>query len=233
MLRATRRATEEVPAFLRTITAYAKALLAINSEGKEEGRGESPRLVAELEAAAAEIVHDEKAFQVPQNHVFFPNHQEMGKIMVLMAQAAIAVKVESRVDKAVELLDEAVVLQDSFKYMEPEHYYTPVRHCLGAALLAHYKQLQASSSSSSSSEGGREVLQQAERVYRRDLLDHPHNVWAYTGLHETLSLLSDGAAGSASQGAQGRLSEVKEEMSYVLETATFVPTGSCCELGLC
>ncbi len=227
--RRTRRVTEaeKAPAFLRTINAYSQALLAINGHEPDKQK-ESQLLIAHLEAAAGDIVHDEEAFQVPQNHVFFPNHQEMGKIMVLMTKAARAVQLDGQPKAAVSLLDEAVLLQDRFRYMEPEHYYTPVRHCLGAALLAHQKQLSLAGDLSLS----RAVLQQAERVYRRDLEDHPNNVWAYTGLHETLTRLQDSDSDTDAD-LRTRLNEVKQEMGYVLERATFVPRGSCCELGLC
>jgi tetratricopeptide (TPR) repeat protein len=71
-------------------------------------------------------------------------------------------------DKAVASLDKAIELQDSLRYNEPEDWYLPMRHLLGAVLL----------------EAGRPA--DAEKVYREDLAKHPHNGWALYGLAKSL-----------------------------------------------
>jgi tetratricopeptide (TPR) repeat protein len=65
-------------------------------------------------------------------------------------------------------LQEAVALQDSLHYIEPPAWHYPVRHYLGAALLAL----------------GRPA--EAEAVYREDLRQYPKNGWSLFGLAQSL-----------------------------------------------
>jgi tetratricopeptide (TPR) repeat protein len=69
---------------------------------------------------------------------------------------------------ALESLQRAVRLDDELDVDEPEPLPFPARHWLGAALL----------------EAGRAA--DAERVYRDDLQQHPHNGWALVGLQQAL-----------------------------------------------
>jgi tetratricopeptide (TPR) repeat protein len=73
-----------------------------------------------------------------------------------------------RTDEALRLLRLAVAQEDSLHYDEPPTWYWPVRHALGAALLAD----------------GR--AQEAEAVYREDLRRHPDNGWSLLGLTKAL-----------------------------------------------
>ncbi len=73
-----------------------------------------------------------------------------------------------RTDESLRLLRLAVAQEDSLHYDEPPTWYWPVRHALGAALLA----------------SGR--AQQAEGVYREDLRRHPDNGWSLLGLTKAL-----------------------------------------------
>jgi tetratricopeptide (TPR) repeat protein len=73
-----------------------------------------------------------------------------------------------RTDESLRLLRLAVAQEDSLHYDEPPTWYWPVRHALGAALLA----------------SGR--AQQAEGVYREDLSRHPDNGWSLLGLTKAL-----------------------------------------------
>jgi tetratricopeptide (TPR) repeat protein len=73
-----------------------------------------------------------------------------------------------RVDEAVALLQKAVAAEDGLRYNEPPDWYTPVRHELGAVLLA----------------AGRPA--EAQAVYEADLARHPDNGWALAGLAESL-----------------------------------------------
>jgi len=69
---------------------------------------------------------------------------------------------------AIALWTEAVALEDKSAYSEPADWFYPVRHYLGAALLAAGKP------------------KEAEAVYRADLVDNPENGWALFGLHQAL-----------------------------------------------
>lgn len=69
---------------------------------------------------------------------------------------------------AIQLLQRAVAAEDRLAYDEPSDWFFPVRHQLGAVLLA----------------AGRG--KDAEAVYREDLRRHPHNGWALFGLAASL-----------------------------------------------
>jgi tetratricopeptide (TPR) repeat protein len=86
-------------------------------------------------------------------------------------------------DHAIAAFERAVEIEDSLMYDEPEPLPFAARHWLGAALLeaARYAD--------------------AERVYRDDLTDHPHNGWSLFGLQTALA-------------AQGRSSsEIDDELA--------------------
>jgi tetratricopeptide (TPR) repeat protein len=78
------------------------------------------------------------------------------------------------VPAAITAFERAVALDDELEVDEPEPLPFPARHWLGAVLL----------------EAGRPV--DAERVYREDLRQHPHNGWALLGLQ--LALKAQGKA---------------------------------------
>jgi tetratricopeptide (TPR) repeat protein len=67
-------------------------------------------------------------------------------------------------EAAITALEKAVEVQDALHYNEPEDWYLPMRHVLGAVLL----------------EAGRPTV--AEQVYLKDLERHPHNGWSLYGL---------------------------------------------------
>lgn len=66
--------------------------------------------------------------------------------------------------RAIELLQEAVALQDDLAYMEPPTFFYPVRQSLGALLLEA------------------ERFDEAEAVYLADLAEWPANGWSLYGL---------------------------------------------------
>ena len=72
-------------------------------------------------------------------------------------------------DAAIAAFEHAVEVEDGLMYDEPEPLPFAARHWLGAALLA----------------AGRPA--DAERVYRDDLADHPHNGWSLFGLQAALA----------------------------------------------
>ncbi|MEM9397584.1 MAG: hypothetical protein AAF991_08880 [Pseudomonadota bacterium] len=71
--------------------------------------------------------------------------------------------------EAIVHFHEAVRLEDSLDYDEPEPFPFAARHWLGAALL----------------EAGRSM--EAELAYRTELSDHPHNGWSLFGLRQAIS----------------------------------------------
>ena len=86
----------------------------------------------------------------------------------LKAKARIA-SVRAKHDEAIQLLREAVGLEDKLAYNEPSDMIFPTRHLLGAELLAAGKPAEA------------------EAVFREDLKQHPNNGWAYFGLSQSLA----------------------------------------------
>ena len=87
-----------------------------------------------------------------------------------MAEGELAYR-EGRRDEAFALLREAVTLEEGLAYDEPPGWMQPVRHALGALLLAE----------------GRDA--EAEEVYRADLGRHPSNAWSLLGLQQALEKL--------------------------------------------
>jgi tetratricopeptide (TPR) repeat protein len=71
-------------------------------------------------------------------------------------------------DEAVKLLKDAVLIEDGLPYTEPPFWPIPIRHYLGATLLAAKR------------------ASDAEEVYRTDLAKHPDNGWAWYGLMQSL-----------------------------------------------
>ncbi len=88
-----------------------------------------------------------------------------------VARAMVAGEVDYRrgdYDAAFEHLREAVRRDDALRYDEPWGWVQPARHALGALLL----------------DQGR--VEEAEHVYRADLVRHPRNGWSLHGLAECL-----------------------------------------------
>jgi tetratricopeptide (TPR) repeat protein len=77
-------------------------------------------------------------------------------------------RLEGDLDGAIAAFRRAAELDDQQPYDEPEPIPYAARHWLGAALL----------------EAGRYA--EAEQEYRKELADHPHNVWSLTGLKAAL-----------------------------------------------
>ena len=90
-----------------------------------------------------------------------------------VAKALLGAKIslaKNDVDAAVNQLREAVSVQDTLKYDEPEDWFYPVRESLGAALLK------------SGDHAG------AAEVFRADLERHPRNPRSLWGLRQALLL---------------------------------------------
>jgi len=83
-----------------------------------------------------------------------------------MLAGSIAAK-RGNTDEAVSRLQEATKTEDGLRYDEPPDWYLPVRHALGAALLAANRPAEA------------------ERVFEEDLRRHPENGWSLDGLAES------------------------------------------------
>lgn len=96
----------------------------------------------------------------------------------LVAAARIS-SAEGRREDTLRDLREAVRLEDALAYDEPAEWFFPVRHVLGMELLRDGK------------------AQDAERVYREDLVRHPGSGWSLYGLMQALKTEGRSADASA------------------------------------
>jgi tetratricopeptide (TPR) repeat protein len=97
---------------------------------------------------------------------YFGSRHPAGRLLGVLAgilEGEIA-RTAPDVPLAIAAFERAVKLDDELEVDEPEPLPFPARHWLGAALL----------------EAGRHA--DAERVYRDDLKEHPHNGWSLLGL---------------------------------------------------
>ncbi|MDZ4775120.1 MAG: hypothetical protein SGI72_18535 [Planctomycetota bacterium] len=85
------------------------------------------------------------------------------RIPVLLAKGELAFR-EGRRDEGLDLVRQAVAVEDELKYDEPPDWIIPVRHTLGALLVTAGK------------------YTEAEGIYREDLKRWPENGWSLQGL---------------------------------------------------
>ncbi len=133
--------------------------MALAAKGKPDEAQADYQVVADAEKGTPEDV----VFAMPVNN----KTKDVLKIArdVLGAKIALARKDNA---SAIAQLQEAVTVQDSLKYNEPEDWFFPVRESLGAVLLM----------------GGDAAG--AEKVFREDLDRHPRNPRSLFGLEEAL-----------------------------------------------
>ncbi len=98
---------------------------------------------------------------------FHPASQVVGTVGHILEGEILAS--EDDLDGAIAAFTKAIEVEDLMDYDEPEPLPFAARHWLGAALL----------------EAGR--FDDAEKVYRDELIDHPHNGWSLFGLQSALS----------------------------------------------
>ena len=113
----------------------------------------------QLERAASQVPPDE----IPPEHRFWPAHQVLASTMVLTLKARLS-QLRSEIPQAILLMEESIRQHIPIPYMEPEHWYLPLKQCLGKLLLDDKQ------------------YTKAIRVYLEDLEDHPLNAWSYLGL---------------------------------------------------
>jgi len=102
-------------------------------------------------------------------------------------------------EQAFKLLREAVELEENLSYDEPPGWMQPVRHALGALLLADHRDAEA------------------EVVYRADLARHPNNAWSLLGLKQSLQ----------NQGKQSEADELETKVKQAWARADVTPVASC------
>ena len=93
--------------------------------------------------------------------------QSVLMIAALVLEGEIAAKYHNY-EKSIQVLKEAISLEDTLNYNEPSDWHYPVRQSLGAILIEAKDYLAA------------------EKVYREDLLNFPNNGWSLYGLQKAL-----------------------------------------------
>lgn len=141
----------------RGVWHYARGL-AFTAKG-EAGRAEN-----ELDRLKA-IAADESLKEITIWDI--NSTKELMDIATRVLQAEIAAQ-KQEYDEAVSLLREAVVIEGQLAYNEPPDWFFPVRQNLGAILLDSNR------------------AEEAEEVYRQDLLEFPNNGWSLFGLYQSL-----------------------------------------------
>ena len=141
--------------------------IAYSSLGKTE---QAQREIQQLDVVAAELTDQ---WKVGNNGA-----SEVIKVARAMAEGELAYR-QRRSEQAFQRLREAVALEKNLSYDEPPGWMQPVRHALGALLLAD----------------GRAA--EAEAVYRADLVRHPNNAWSLLGLQQALQQQEKSAQAAA------------------------------------
>lgn len=111
-----------------------------------------------------------------------PAGQNQLKDVLGIASAMIEARIASaelRPREEIEWLRKAVVAEDRIAYDEPNNWFVPARHALGAALLRSG------------------AAHEAEAVYREDLIQNPANGWALYGFRAALAAQGKAAEAGA------------------------------------
>ena len=143
--------------YLDGIWAYAQGSALLASGDLEGAEAQLARL---KEIAAAPNADEYRVGATPASNIL--------KLSSL-GLAGEVLEAKGDLEGAIAAFAEAVALEDTNNYTEPPDWAQPMRHYLGAALLA----------------AGRP--EEAEAVYRRDLLWNQNNGWALFGLYQSLT----------------------------------------------
>ncbi len=140
------------------------------------GKGVALASKGQVDQAKATLAELEKLVQgVPADAPSgFNTTRDVLGVATSVVRARIAAA-EHRPDEAIAQLREAVMREDKLAYDEPRDWFFPVRHLLGAQLLAANRPAEA------------------EAVYREDLVRNPSNGWSLYGLSAALKVQNKAA----------------------------------------
>lgn len=173
----------------RAIYHYARSI-AFSALGHTQQAREE---LTAFETAAADI---------PEDWYIFNNKVDT---VLPIAHAMINAELlyrEGHREEAYALLHKGIEAEDALVYDEPPGWMLPVRHALGALLIADAR------------------YAEAEEAYREDLERHPENGWALIGLKQSL----------AAQGKKDEIKELDRRINRAWADADVTPTSSCyCE----
>ncbi len=157
------------------------------------------------EANAELAAFKKAAAQVPDEWYIFNNKvSTVLPIAQAMLQGELLFRIGRR-DEAFAALRQGAQAEDALVYDEPPGWMLPVRHALGALLMADAR------------------YKEAEQVYRDDLTRNRDNGWALLGLQQAL----------AAQGKTGEADALNSTLAKAWARADVSPTSSCyCEAGV-
>jgi tetratricopeptide (TPR) repeat protein len=127
--------------------------------------------------------------------------EKTGKALLKIAERVLSGEIAARrqrYDDAIKSFEEAIKIEEALPYSEPPLWPLSVRHHLGAVLLLA------------------ERPAEAEAVYQADLLRHPDNGWALTGLIQSLR----------AQQKEDLAVEAEDRFKKAWTHADFIPTSS-------
>ncbi|PHQ78784.1 MAG: hypothetical protein COB69_09290 [Phycisphaera sp.] len=175
----------------KAVRLYARAIAFSALDRPDEARSEI-------------MLFEEAASAIPEEWYVFNNQvNTVLPIAHAMVEGETLYR-EGRKAEAFAKLREAIAYEDKLVYDEPPAWMLPVRHALGALLVA----------------SGEFV--EAEAVYREDLRRHIKNGWALTGLQQALF----------GQGKSVEALALNDQIAAAFATADVKPSSSCyCEPG--
>lgn len=232
-----------VPPYVRAVQIYGQTLAHTGLNDLTT----AAELILDLTATVSSIPYD----SLPIDHPFYANHREIGELLLGIAKSAIIIRksekendLDDGMTQAIAGLKTAVALQSTFSYMEPEHFYFPIRHCLGALLVRAIERTSLTDTAARDA-----LIGEAIDVYSADLSEHPNNIWALKGLQRAYGFSSerrepkDSGSESEREVENQRISGIKEKIDKLkpILVEAFQHTdkefrniqGSCCELSLC
>ncbi len=168
-------------------------------------RGIALSALGRTDEARSEIdLFEEAVADIPPEWWVFNNKvSDVMPVARAMLQGELAFRL-GKYDEAFAALRRGVELEDALVYDEPPAWMLPVRHSLGALLMS----------------AGR--YDEAEAVYRQDLIENPRNGWALLGLRQALD----------AQGKTTQAREIQTQLAAAWKRADVSPTSSCyCEPG--
>jgi tetratricopeptide (TPR) repeat protein len=163
------------------------------------GRGLA--LVATGRLPGAEGEHVALAGLTKQIHRDRTTEEKTERVLLKIAERVLAGELAARrqrYDDAIRLFEEAIKMEEALPFSEPPLWPLSVRHHLGAVLLLADRP------------------SEAEAVYRADLLSHPDNGWALTGLIQSLR----------AQQKDDLVAEAEDRFKKAWAHADFIPAAS-------
>lgn len=194
------------PPYLQMMRIYVSVLSFLGMEMHHHCRGDlsflKPYYDCSTEASIQELALNKlqglsKAVSkvpfdgLPISHIFYPYHHELGQLMNATAYSSYYVGLND-FDSAGMILKDAIRLQDSFSYMEPENFYLPLRQCLGAVHVMKARKMNQQRQSLNININKEEVIKELEKardIFFQDLKNHPFNAWSLRGLIQALTMI--------------------------------------------